>query len=149
MSIQNPWRCCYGFDDFVKRYEESEVDIMKVYQDDPRNPSMSSETLLKRGTCCRSACLHCPYGHTIKVNRFEFLDISPQNRKLYEDLSRQLTMSADSDQFSVDDYKMISLKGYIFGLIRVDKLFVREIEILPSFQKQGITKELIESYYFY
>jgi hypothetical protein len=120
---------------------------MKVYQDDPRNPSMSSENLLKRGSCCRSTCLHCPYGHTIKVKRLEFIDICPENKSLYDALSKQLTLSADS--VNLDDYKMVSLKGFIFGLIRVDNLFVREMEILPSFQNQGITKELIESYYFY
>ena len=122
---------------------------MMVYREDPTHPSMSSEILRKRGTCCKSNCLHCPYGYTIKTYGLEFLAINEKTQQLYEELVSQLKMVIDLERFNLDDYKMITLKGFIFGLIRVDHLFVREMEILPSFQKQGISKELVESYYFY
>lgn len=122
---------------------------MRVFQDDPRNPSMSSETLFKRGSCCRSSCLHCPFGFTVKSNRLEFLSLNNQNNDFLEQLLQQLTIVVDTDLYSLENYKMVALKGFIFGLIRVDHLFVKEMELLPSFRNQGLTKELIESYYFY
>lgn len=122
---------------------------MIVYIDDARNPSMKSETLIKRGHCCKSACIHCPYGFTLKRFGLKFLSIDETNKSLYNDLEKQIDMKLDLESYSANDYKLLTLKNFVIGLIRVDHLFVREFEILPSFKNQGISKELIESYYFY
>jgi hypothetical protein len=122
---------------------------MKVYIEDPRNPAMTGDSLRARGHCCRSACLHCPYGFTIKKYRLEFTELNEANQKHVDKLLPQLDMKPDLKEYSAQDYRMISLKGFIFGIMRKDKLFVKEFELLPSFRNQGITKEVIESYFFY
>ena len=46
------------------------------------------------------------------------------------------------------NYKLITLKDVECGVIRVDKLFVKEMCLRTGFTEQGISKELVESYYF-
>lgn len=120
---------------------------MVVYQDDPRHPSMSSDSLKKRGHCCRSACLHCPYGFTVKRHSIKFLEFNETNIDLVQDLTGQLALSLDEKQFS--EYRLVILKNFIIGYIKVNSIVVTEMNLLPSFRDQGLSKELIESYYFY
>lgn len=122
---------------------------MVVYKDDPRFPSMSSDGLKKRGHCCRSACLHCPYGFTIKRHSLEFVDIGDNTKELYNDLSFQLWEKSNFDIHNTGEYKLLSLKNFVIGIVKVNHIVVQEIELLPSFRDQGISKELVESYYFY
>ena len=38
----------------------------------------TSAYLKKRGTCCKTNCLHCPYGFTLKNYAIELMEIKPK-----------------------------------------------------------------------
>lgn len=104
--------------------------------------SMTSEMLTKKGRCCGSRCIHCPYGHTIKMEKLKFHDYKNEYGFFYDYL----------DQMKVEDfkeYKLLTLKNIIIGFIKVNHLFVLDLKLRPEFQNQNISKELVESYYFY
>ena len=43
----------------------------------------TSEFLKNKGTCCKSGCLHCPYGHTLNKFGIEIRDLSFENESHY------------------------------------------------------------------
>lgn len=104
----------------------------------------TSEYHRKRGHCCRSTCLHCPYGLTIKKFGIEFSS--------YEDdpsLLLELEIGPDAlSGFLPQDILVFSLKGVRSGLLLKDKIRVKKIFLKKEFQDQGISLELIESYLF-
>ncbi|EQC48703.1 hypothetical protein M899_1011 [Bacteriovorax sp. BSW11_IV] len=48
----------------------------------------TSAYLKKRGTCCKTNCLHCPYGFTLKNFSIEIQEILPKNLKLANEIIR-------------------------------------------------------------
>ncbi len=109
---------------------------------------MTSTELKKRGRCCKSTCLHCPYGHTVKKLGLQFKAIEADDKEateIIEAAGGKLDLSA----YSSEDYQYILLKDHICGVMRKNKLFVRELFLVDDYTDQGLTKELIESYYFY
>lgn len=107
--------------------------------------SMTSSTHVSRGSCCKSGCIHCPYGFTIKKFGLQFRDINENNKEAAQNLTNDKLIIGE---FPLSDYKLIILKDVECGVIRVDKLFVKEICLRTGFTEQGISKELVESYYF-
>lgn len=104
----------------------------------------TSEYLKKRGHCCKSLCLHCPYGFTIKKLGFEF-SIYKEDQLLLE----QCGVSADAlCGFLPQDILIIGLKGVQCGLLTKDHIRVKKIFLKEEFKDQGISLELIESYLF-
>jgi hypothetical protein len=108
--------------------------------------AMPAKSLKARGRCCKNACAHCPFGFTMKKFGLKFIDMDD---KKIEQVQTKFKLNLDLDNHSIDKYKIVTLKDFVCALIRVDKLFVREFYLLDDFQDQGITKEVIESYYFY
>jgi hypothetical protein len=100
----------------------------------------------KRGRCCSSSCLHCPYGHTLKKFGLKFIELDSDNTGLAQEISQS---KIDLEHYSLKDYRFFTLKGVVAGVMRKDKLFVREIFYAKHFEDQGLTKEIIESYFFY
>jgi hypothetical protein len=99
-----------------------------------------------RKRCCKSACLHCPYGHTLKQFGLTFkplVSFDDPQIKLFSGLD------INSDTYQASDYEFIYLKDILCGFMRKDKLFVRELSLLVEFQDQGLDKAVVESYYFY
>ncbi len=99
-----------------------------------------------RGRCCKSACIHCPYGHTLKKFGLTFEEL-----KSFEDPKIELfgDLDTDSNEFTPGDYVFIYLKETLCGFMRKDKIFVRQLSLLPDFRDQGLDKAVVESYYFY
>ena len=108
--------------------------------------AMSGRSLSAKKTCCRTGCLHCPYGFTLKQYGLHFLELKEEHLPKLEPQFEQLDIN-DVKQH-LDEYRWVTLKGYACALIRVDKLFVTELYLLEGFEEQGLVKELIESYYF-
>lgn len=103
---------------------------------------MSAKMLTDKGRCCNSRCIHCPYGHTIKMESLKFYDYTPELENFYQFLK-------DQNISNFSDYKVMTLKDIIIGFIKVDHLFVLDMQLRPEFTEQNISKELVESYYFY
>lgn len=106
--------------------------------------AMSAESLKGKRSCCKSGCLHCPYGFTVKKFGIQFSDLTDL------ELANKLTNNKiDLETYTLENYKFVLLKNYVCGVIRIDHLFVRQLFIRPEFSLQSISKELVESYYFY
>ena len=108
--------------------------------------AMPARALRSRGHCCKNACAHCPYGFTLKKFGLHFHDIDTKNLDVANKICNSQMKLKD---YPLQDYKIVTLKEFFCAVIRVDKLFVRELFLLEDFADQGITKEVIESYYFY
>jgi hypothetical protein len=88
--------------------------------------------------------LHCPFGYTIKKLGIQFREITQKDQDFLAANS-----SLDLDEINLSEYRIFSIKGYDAGFIKISKLFVEEIYYASHFEEQGLTKEIIESYYFY
>ena len=105
-----------------------------------------ASVLRNKGTCCKSGCVHCPYGHTLKKFGLEFIELTDSNKA---DLAIFEGFELNLSEYALSDYKYIKLKDFLCGVMRVDKLFVRELSLHKDFRDQGLDKPIIESYYFY
>jgi hypothetical protein len=107
---------------------------------------MTVEKLKNKGHCCKSSCLHCPYGHTVKVHKILFQPLEKKHLPLLNSMQSIPLKEVEQD---LESHHLVLLKNILIGCIKVDKLFVRGCYLLPEFSEQNISKELIESYFFY
>lgn len=98
---------------------------------------MSSEDLLKRGRCCKSSCLHCPYGHTLKKLGLKFIK------------SKDFTSNIEQEVLTGDDTYIVTLKDHPVASMRVNHIVITEYKLFKGFESQGLDKEVVESYFFY
>ena len=59
-----------------------------TYIDDDEQTVFTSNYLKKRGTCCKTNCLHCPYGHTLKNLAIEVHPMSAKHIKFANEIIR-------------------------------------------------------------
>lgn len=108
---------------------------------------MSGKMLQNRGRCCKSACLHCPYGFTLKRFGIQFKDAESDMEAL-----RSLSSELAQRDFSGEDlslYKLFYIKEELAGAVRVNHIQVKEFFLHEDFKDQNLSKEIVESYYFY
>ena len=117
---------------------------MNIYQFCPPEAT-PARTLRARMHCCKNRCVHCPYGLTLKSFGLKFINITDKYLEIAQKISNN---SLNLEEFRSEDYKIVTLKGFYVAVVRVDKLFVKEFFILDDFNDQGITQEVVESYYF-
>lgn len=111
----------------------------------------TSHYLKNKGTCCRSACLHCPYGFTLKKHGLEFKDFTIVDEAQLIEVIRESGTNPESftwQDYQPENIKFILLKGQLCGILFKNHIVVKQIFLLSNFQHQGLSKELIESYYF-
>ena len=138
----------------------------------------------KRGSCCKSKCLHCPFGTTIKAYGLTFSEVTSKNEKIAQEIldhhkskvepveessaeaftmdlfgkafgnSSNLKKEKEAYFLKKDDFnqfELIFLKGTVCGLLKkkvIGKVKgVKECYLLPEFSDQGLSKDLIESFY--
>lgn len=102
-----------------------------------------------RGTCCKSGCLHCPFGYTLKKFGLEF---SPVQESEHSEIEKIISESgnsfADWRSFLPENILFVKLKGQICGVILKNHIVIKQVFLLPQFQNQGLSKEMLESYLF-
>ncbi|WPU66017.1 DUF5522 domain-containing protein [Peredibacter starrii] len=108
----------------------------------------TSHYLKNKGTCCKSACLHCPYGFTIKKHGIQFRDVSENDFDLVEEILKENESSVEWKTFWPENVKLVLLKERVAGLMLKNHIVVKHLLLRPHFQHQGISKELVESYFF-
>lgn len=113
------------------------------------NTVFTSLYLKKRGTCCKSACLHCPYGYTLKKIGLEFSDV------LENDIFQVEKIMAESGGppvdwkiFFPDNIKFMKIKNVVCGVFFKNHIVIKHLYLLPHFQNQDLSKEMVESYFF-
>lgn len=103
----------------------------------------TSKFLKNRGTCCKSACLHCPFGYTIKKHGIQFAEITESDFSEIDSLTQMEWKS-----FYPENAKFILIKGVIAGVLLKNHIQIKHVFLKPHFQHQDISKELIEAYLF-
>jgi hypothetical protein len=104
---------------------------------------ISLESLKAKPSCCKSACMNCPYGYTVKKHGLLFKKIDYDQLKA---INRYFSLDIGLNYKS---YELVILKGYLVAIAKMDEMFVQEMLVHPLIHKTVITKELVESYYFY
>lgn len=109
----------------------------------------TSHFLKNRGTCCRSACLHCPFGYTLKKCGLQFEDVSESDFPKVESLLAEVGgNSVDWKSYQPENMKFILIKDQICGFFLKNHIVIKHLFLKPHFQNQGLSKEMVESYYF-
>ncbi len=112
------------------------------------NTVFTARFLKNRGTCCKTACLHCPFGFTIKKLGLQFRDVEDRDRSLITEILNEAEVNLDFESFWPANIKFVLIKETVCGLIFKNHIVVKHLVLKPHFQNQGISKELVESYYF-
>jgi hypothetical protein len=109
----------------------------------------TSQYLKNKGTCCKSSCLHCPYGFTIKKNGLEFEKMTEKDFPEIENLLKEYGQEAiDWKTFLPDNIISFRLKGHCCGFFLKNHIVIKHLFLFPRFQNQNLYKELIEAYFF-
>lgn len=109
----------------------------------------TSQYLKNRGTCCKSACLHCPYGYTLKKHGLQFQEIKEEDFPEVETILNQSGQSmVDWKPFWPENIRFILLKDHICGVLLKNHIVIKHLYLRPYFQQQGLSKEMVEAYLF-
>ena len=104
---------------------------------------MSGTFLKNRGRCCKSACLHCPYGFTLKRFGLKFKEASEDVENTYRLANREIP------EEELCNFRLIFLKDTLAGLMRINHIQVKELFLEEDFKDQNLGLEITEGYYFY
>ena len=136
-----------------------------TYVDEVGSEVKTAQFLRNRGSCCKTCCRHCPYGHTLRQRGLQFIDYALEWRDLAESFTADRVQSSLADSllseglgrrspvFSLADHppeslKLVVLKGRKIGLMVVSKLQVKELFLDRRYRNQGIDVPMVESFYF-
>jgi hypothetical protein len=108
----------------------------------------TSEFHRKRGRCCQSSCLHCPYGTTIKKFGLEFRKITSDDDKLLAQIFKTDDFISRIKDFLPDNVLIMTIKGVVCGVVLRNHIIIKEMVLKDEFSAQGISKELAEAYLF-
>ena len=54
----------------------------------------------------------------------------------------------DWKSFSAENTLLVKLKGQVCGVVFKNHIIIKHVYLLPHFQDQGLSKEMLESYLF-
>ncbi len=108
----------------------------------------TSEFHRKRGRCCQSSCLHCPFGHTIKKHGLDFKKIDQHDENLVSQILFHKNVNIAWKDFLPDNALFLTLKGVTCGIVLKNHIVIKELILKEEFSHQGISKELVEAYLF-
>jgi hypothetical protein len=124
--------------------------IMELsYIDENGNSVFTSHYLKARKTCCKSSCLHCPYGHTVKKERINFQDFTAERSQEAEEILNGHNKTFEHIKHQDhNNIKFITLKQKVIGLFVKNHIIIKELYLKERFRDQDLSRELIESYFF-
>jgi len=109
----------------------------------------TSAYLKKRGSCCRSSCLHCPYGHTVKKLGIQFQSVLQMKEDHIHEILDDIGISDFNwKSFPPEDMVFIKIKNVTSGVLFKNHIVIKHLFLKKYFTEQGLSKELIESYLF-
>jgi hypothetical protein len=125
------------------------MDNELYYVNDIGHTVFTSKFLKNRGTCCKSACLHCPFGYTLKKCGLQFREYTQNDAELIQGILSDAGQPAfDWAPFPPEHIRFIEIKGTTCGFILKNHIVVKHFFLKKPFLNQGLSKELIESYFF-
>jgi Family of unknown function (DUF5522) len=109
----------------------------------------TSQFFKNRGTCCKSACLHCPFGYTLKKLGLQFEEVAEAAFGEVEEIIKESGQeSSDWKTFWPENIKFLKIKNQTCGVMLKNHLVVKKVFLKKHFEDQGLSKDIIESYYF-
>jgi len=109
----------------------------------------TSHYLKNRGTCCKTTCLHCPFGFTLKKLGMKFKEAEEADFDFIDSLVKSSkTPDLSWRDFDPSNIQIILVKDVVCGLALKTKIQIKHVFLTEHFQNQGLSLELIESYYF-
>ena len=128
------------------------------YIDARGNTVFTSKFYRNRKTCCKSVCLHCPYGYTLRTIGVKIQEVSEDNEKeakafFYHvinssSVSTSLLNSAFKNQtkkWDKENYKVLTLKEVFCGLAEFKEGKFIKHYLSSYFQDQGMDDSYIRS----
>lgn len=126
----------------------------------------SAHFLQKKARCCKSTCLHCPYGLTLSKINIKFNDFDGDYARLNQVLNENEYNRPVSiaDQLMADNLgskrktlvlssvkkdliKVITLKGYFIGFVIIKSGLIDKWFLSKHFQFQNISKQIIDEHF--
>ena len=108
----------------------------------------TSQYLKNKGTCCKSACLHCPYGFTLKKHGLQFREVKDADFPVIEAMLSELGQTIDWKASLPENIKFILIKETICGFFLKNHIQIKHLFLKPFFQDQNLSKEMVEAYFF-
>lgn len=137
------------------------------YIDKDGNRVAYASYLANRGTCCKTGCLHCPYGTSLRMYGIKFHDVEEENYEevvsLFKDLiigefdvTKALLEGAYGKKgifpmislVSCSEFRLMTLKEVPCGLVHLgDTGKIINVLLREEFKDQGLTRSTIEGQY--
>ena len=163
--------CILRYDYIEMSNEENKL----TYTNDRGENVYTSTYLLNRGTCCKSSCLHCPYGYTLKSFSIKIVPIEEEHIKHANEIVTEskpvelsdLALSILSEGFgkkskvisqhitleNFNDHAFAQFKDDICGVIKFSNKLsesnsgraIKELYLKKEFQNQGLGIEHIDN----
>lgn len=151
----------------------SDQKVKLTYTNEAGDEVFTSTYLRNRGTCCKTNCLHCPYGFTLKNFPLEVLPMEEDHIKLANQIIKDskpvplsdLTLSILEAGYgkkervteyhvtldNLSNFAFARLKGQICGVIEYSRKLsesassrgIKELFLKKEFQDQGLGPEYI------
>lgn len=118
------------------------------YTNEEGNLVFTSTYLKNRGTCCKTACLHCPYGLTLKKLGLQFRQVEESEGEKLDQYLDRAPSPIDLANFPAEHRQWVLIKDHICGVMFKNHIVVKHLILGEYFKNQGIDKDLVESYYF-
>lgn len=141
-----------------------------TYTNEEGREVKTSQFLRNRGSCCRTSCLHCPYGFTLKNNEITYRDVTESELALAQEVmnesagkSEEVSSVAASLMGSAfgapkkkpsaiqitmnnfHNYSFATIKDVVFGLIEKGPHQAKNLYLREHFKEQGIDIDFINS----
>ena len=76
------------------------------------------------------------------------MDVSVTDLDTIKEILETAGSELDWESFFPDNLKLIFIKEQLCGLILKNHIVIKHLVLMPAFQHQGLSKDLVESYYF-
>ena len=130
-------------------------DTERFYINENGDTVFTAEYYLKKGSCCKSNCLHCPFGTTLRnlgVKLHPFYE-SKQHLQIFNQLFKPDSMTqslldgafGNTPQYKIEDSYRLSLKDVVCGVCILKENKIVKLRLLDHFSHQGITETYIQS----
>ena len=120
-----------------------------TYQTPEGDTVFTSQFLKNKGTCCKSACLHCPFGFTLKKHGITFQEITSEDFSQIEAMLQESGQAiVDWKSFFPDNIRFILIKNTICGFLLKNHIVIKHLYLKPHFQNQDLSREMVEAYLF-
>ena len=138
-----------------------------TYKDENNNDVLTSQFLKNKKTCCKTKCLHCPYGYTLETLGLEFIPVTVESmaraneiispKKEDEGLSLASSMLASAygspkkavliTPRTLDKFLIIKLKERECGVVKKGIVQLSKIYLKEHFTDQGLELHIVDDLY--